>query len=373
MANEVPSYLTTMTEDQIRQRMQDNISDDYDKTEGGFIRDIGVDPLAVELAYMAFVAQETRRRGFASTVASTVSGEVTGELTMRASEHGVDRKAAEAATGIVTVSGTSGTQIWKGFRFGTLASGSTAPVVFTADGVYDVGAGGTVDVPVTAQVAGRSENVAAGKVVMMIDRQDGLTGVTNAAAMSGGADIEDDVALLPRYLAKVRSPSTGGNKADYENWAMEVSGVGGVSVIPLRDGDGTVSIAIIGTDKKPADAATVTAAQNHIDDQAPIGAQPTVEAATQVIIDISATITIAIGYDAATVKANATTAVDNYIQGQAFNKTDNDIRYAKVGDAILNTDGVIDLDYSTLLINGGTTNITIGAQEVAVTGTVTLT
>lgn len=369
MANETPEYLQEQTEEKIHQRILDAISNDLDKSEGGFIWDTTA-PDAIEFERTAFLAQETLRRGFASTAASTVPGEITEELRMRASEHGVDYKLASPSKGTVTLSGTPGKQIYAGFKIGTITVGNTASIQFATDVVATIGAGGTVDVAATAVNAGKAGNVAAETITMLMNKFDGITGVTNAAAFSGGADEEDDISLLARYYTKVRLPSTGGNKADYINWSMKISGVGDVSVVPLRDGPGTVSAAIIDTDKKPAGSSLINQVQSYLNEKAPIGAIVTVEAASQVTISVSATLTIATGYDPITVKSAVSDSIATYLKNLAF-AVDNDVRYVRVGEAILDTEGI--LDYNNLQINGGTSNITVGEQVVAVLGTVTLT
>jgi len=62
----------------------------------------------------------------------------------------------------------------------------------------------------------------------------------------------------------VRNPSAGGNKADYVKWALEVAGVGSVSVVPLKYGNGTVSVAIVDKDMQPASEELVQRVQEHI-------------------------------------------------------------------------------------------------------------
>ncbi len=106
------------------------------------------------------------------------------------------------------------------------------------------------------------------------------------------------------------------------------------------------------------------------DDKAPVGARVTVEPATAVLINVSATLTIAAGYNAESVKAAVTQTITDYIKSLAFTD-DNDVRYVRIGNAILDTQGVT--DYSNLTVNGGDVNIAIENQEVAVTGVVTLT
>jgi len=104
--------------------------------------------------------------------------------------------------------------------------------------------------------------------------------------------------------------------------------------------------------------------------KAPVGARVTVEPAIAVLINISAALVIAPGYNGESVRAAVIQNIETYIKSLAF-AGDNDVRYVRIGQAILDTPGVA--DYSNLLVNGGTVNIAVGDQEVAVLGTVTLT
>ena len=67
-----------------------------------------------------------------------------------------------------------------------------------------------------------------------------------------------------------------------------------------------------------------------------------------------------------------TKAIESYISSQAFAAGDSEtdyISYARIGAAIIGTTGV--LDYSDLKVNGGTSNIVIPKESVAVLGGVT--
>jgi len=521
----LPEYLVDQDFEQILQRILDRLPDDLDKSEGSFVYDICA-AIAAELAQDAIWAQQVLERGFAQTTFGQY-------LDLRAEEHGITRRPAVAATGTVTFSGTQGTVIPAGTQVSTASTDTSPAIVFQTTQDAVIGASGTVDVPIQAVEPGASGNVAAGAIQFLVEPVPGVTGVSNAAPTSGGLDEEDDASLLARYLQRVRNPSAGGNRADYVAWAMEVPGVGGVSVVPVRDGPGTVSVVIIDTDKRPAsqelvdkvqdyiappwvntveaedltlggsgasvddtqpDAtgtcvrlaydpagpATITHAGLHtllqqpgiwqvrlrvkVDDatgtadllqvgvwnvsanawaktrpggtddavvtlraadlstsfdelrarvefywnsvdelelritrlqadtattvwvdrvtyrstfskdtgegRAPIGARVTVEPATAVLISVSATLTIAPGYNADSVKAAVQQSIADYLRSLAF-QADNDVRYVRIGQAILDTPGV--QDYQNLLVNGGTANVPIGEQEVAVLGTVTLT
>jgi len=61
----------------------------------------------------------------------------------------------------------------------------------------------------------------------------------------------------------VRNPSAGGNKSDYIKWSLEIAGVGSVSVVPLKYGNGTVCVAIVDKDMQPARDESVQRVHEH--------------------------------------------------------------------------------------------------------------
>lgn len=366
---DLPEYLTEQTEPVIRQRMLDRLPSDLDKSEGSFAWD-SIAPAAIELAQAAIWAQEVLRRGFAQTTFGAY-------LDLRAEEHGLTRRPAVAATGAVLFTGAPGTVIPAGTRVSTASTSTSPAVAFRTTEAAIIPESGSVEVRIQSETPGTSGNVAAGTIRFLAATIPGITSVTNAEPTTGGADQESDESLRARLLQKVRSPSASGNKADYVRWAMEVPGVGGVSVVPVRDGPGTVSVAIIDTQKQPASPELVAAVQNHIAPDgplggglAPIGADVRVEAATAVLINVSATLTFAEGYNPDSVRSAVIENIRSYLRSLAF-QDDNDVRISRIGQVILETPGV--LDYTDLRVNGGTGNVEIGLQEVAVLGTVDLT
>ena len=138
-------------------------------------------------------------------------------------------------------------------------------------------------------------DVPAGVINVMSTSISGITAVINPNETSGGTDVESDELLLERFYAQVRNQGTSGNKAQYMKWAGEVAGVGGVQVIPLWKGPGTVGIYLLDADKRAANAEIVAATQKHIDPTmdgqgegvAPAGPVVTVMGAQEVQIDIS--------------------------------------------------------------------------------------
>lgn len=254
----LPNYLQDQTEETIRQRMLDSLPSDLDKSEGSFIWDAVV-PTAIELAQAAIWAQEVLRRGFAGTTFGAY-------LDLRCEEHGLTRRAPVKAKGQVQFTGTPGTVVPAGIRVATPADRvtGTSSVEFLTKASITLDETGVAIADVEAVQAGISGNIPTGSISLVVTPVNGVVGVTNPAAFTGGIDTESDESLLARYLQRVRSPSSSGNKADYINWSSEVQGVGGVSVVPVKYGPGTVSVALLGLDKVPASQELVDAVQDYI-------------------------------------------------------------------------------------------------------------
>lgn len=259
------------TEAAIRARMLEAFPPDLDTSEGSFPWDTTA-PAVIELVQVAIAAARTLDRGFAQTTPDKT------RLVQRADEHGVNPPLLSAAPAKVTLRFTApaGTAIPLGTRVST--AGSAAGVqVFATDAAAVVGVGQTtVDVAATAEVAGTRGNVAVGSLTFLASPVAGVIAVTNPAAATGGLDEEGLEALRTRYLAKVRNPSAGGNRADYVNWALAVPGVGGVTVSFPGEGApavaaGNVRLALIGTDKTPASLAVQDAVLTRIVDPRRLG------------------------------------------------------------------------------------------------------
>lgn len=322
-------------------------------------------------------AREILRRGFASTAASTDPAYRSDELTLRAAEHGVIRRAAVSAEGMVTFTGTAGRSIPAGTVVATPADDITgqSSIEYITTANATIPAGGTVTAPISAIVAGEAGNVTAGVIEILSTPITGVTAVTNAAAITGGTDTESDVSLLDRYYLRVRNPGTSGNKADYLRWALEIAGVGAAKVFPLWSGPGTVKVVIVNSDRLPAPSSLVNEVQVYIDPaaghgegQAPIGATVTVTSAVGKTVNIAATITLAAGYTLQNIQDAFVLRLESWRAGAAFAVTY--VSQAVIGAMLLGTEGV--LDYTNLKLNGGTGNISLQPEEVPLIGTVNL-
>lgn len=146
---------------------------------------------------------------------------------------GVSRKAATAALGSATFSGTSGTLLPIGTRLRTLDG---TEFETTADGTV---ASGSVTVPVSANAVGSSGNIVAGVALALVTGVAGIASQGVSWAFAGGADVEDDESYRSRVMFAYANPPRGGSRTDYVQWALSVPGVTRAWCVPNGFGTGT--------------------------------------------------------------------------------------------------------------------------------------
>lgn len=158
-----------------------------------------------------------------------------------ASEYGVARKAAEAAVGSGSVTGTNGVTIPAGTELS-----STDDQIYETDAAATI-SGGVATLAFTAQVAGVDGNDDAGITLTFVSPIAGVsTSVTvDSDGIYDGSDEETDDELRERVLLRKRRPPHGGADFDYEAWALEVAGVTRAWSFPLYQGVGTIGVAFV--------------------------------------------------------------------------------------------------------------------------------
>ena len=335
-------------------RLLMNIPNEYDKSTGSFFYDTQM-PLAIEHEYMYKKLDGILEQGFAATG----KGEY---LEHKVAEQGLTRKPAVHATGTVRLSGSVGVVVPEGIKV------SSDLAIYSTTAEATISGAGYADVPIRCDTAGAIGNVPVGAIKDFPVSVSGLTGVTNTEHITGGYNDETDGELRKRYFDKVFAPATSGNKQNYINWSNEVPGVGDVRVQPLWNGNGTVRVIIINAHKQPAELSLIGAVTAHIETSRPIGATVTVITAAAVSINVSATLTLDVGYTLAAVKPKIEAAVNDYLKRTAF--LSNSVSIAHIGSVVLSVEGV--RDFANLKINNGTVNISISDTQVAILGVVTL-
>lgn len=234
-------------------------------------------------------------------------------------------------------------------------------------------------VKIRAKKSGKSGNVGANTIVLMPVTIQGIKSVTNTAQTYDGFEKETDVSLLERYLIAVRTPATSGNVYHYMQWAKEIEGVGDSRIFPLWNGNNTVKVVIINSDKKIASSELIKKVQDYIDPmdndkwgagygKAPIGAYCTVVSASPKYININLSITKKDNTSLEYIKNKIKINIENYFKKIAFKK--DYVSYALISNAILDTEEVE--EWQNLSINNGVNNINILDSEVAMLGEINI-
>lgn len=203
--------------------------------------------------------------------------------------YGINRKAAEFATGDVEFSGNDGTLIPTGT---VLQRSDGARYETQADGTI---ASGVVTVAAEALTAGDDGNADELVVLTLVSPIAGAnsTATVETGGLSGGADQESDDDLRQRILDRLRFAPQGGAEQDYVTWATEVPGVTRAWVFPGELGAGTVTVRFVRDDDASIipDGAEVTAVQEYIEERRPVTAQVTVVAPVAVPLNFTIEIT----------------------------------------------------------------------------------
>ena len=278
-----------------------------------------------------------------------------------------------------------------GSRFSTINGANSINFTATATATVEDPQEGNYYYQLTAETPGTIGNEYTG-AIPPITTIPGLTSAQITDILVPGDDEETDAAFQQRIITALNDRPFGGNIASYRENILAIDGVGAVQVYPTWNGGGTVKCSVLGSDYLPASEQLVENVQNAIDPPtqglglglAPIGAQVTIVAPTEVTVNISATVTLASGYSIEQVQTPIETAIQNYLlsvrQSWATNTSSNSVAYAadvylaRITAAIVSVTGVVnatDVEINSaaqdlILMQTGTT------QQVPIMGTVTL-
>jgi phage-related baseplate assembly protein len=222
---------------------------------------------------------------------------------------------------------------------------------------------------VTADVTGAAGNVAGGTISKISTSIAGIATVTNEAAFTGGADEETEDARKKRFVEFV-SGLARGTKAAIQFGAKQVTNVVSAVCIDNED-DGSIAPGFatlyIADASGGADATLLAAVVAEEVNWRPAGLALTVAAPAIVSVSVTATLTLAAGYDPTTVKTAVTQTITDHITSL---KMGDDVLFAILIQKIVDTN-------PTAILN---VNLTLPAADTAITpgqiarpGTITLT
>lgn len=299
-----------------------------------------------------------------------------------AKEVGVYRKENTKSSGNVYFTGIIGTVIQRGTK------------VSVGDLIFETQESKTMDatevmVLVQAQESGEKYNVTVDSINTIVDTVEGLTSVTNKEPFIGGANLESLKDLKTRALYVKRNPPINGNVSFYkllaENELEGVTGVDGVKsarVFSAYPNAGDVTIVITNLIGEPASQLLVNQVQAVMDIERFLTANPIVESATSVIVDVEANLILADTVDATNVIESLTNSIREYFRNvfengkvKVSNTGDVNIDYkflvswSEVGNIIFDDSGTS--GFTNLKLNGVTSDFILSDKQTPILGTVT--
>lgn len=345
-----------MTVKEIQEEMLKNISDDFDKYEGGFTYEI------VKSTAIQFEKHEQKN---ADVLEKMNIENLTGDELKRFvyQRTGLIRRAATFASTLVTITGAPLSKL----SVGDLVAADGIFYVVTESMALD--AKGFASVPIRCQSAGIIGNVPANTIVSFPVTLSGITSVTNPTALTNGYEEESDASLIERYYEKLQKPGKAGNAFHYLEWARSVAGVGKVKVFPLWNGALTVKVSILDTNTGIATQGLIDSVADYIETQRPFGAIVTISTGTEKPVNISVNISVEENYTVDDVAPLLSKKVSDYLQSLSY--VSDYISFAQIGREILSIPEI--LDYQNLLLNGDTVNVPLESESVPVLGEVSFT
>lgn len=366
-------YEDNNTFEDIMERTLAKVATDVDKREGSVIYN-ALAPTNEEIAYLYTLLDAIIENGFADTAERDY-------LIQRCKERGIYPD--EATCAILKAEFNMEIPIGNRFNLGELNYVAIAFIeqknvsVKNEDGETEVKA--LWYYQLQCEEAGTEGNTQFG-VLEAIDFVDTNMEGSIVELLVPAEDEEDTEALRERYLNSFSTTPFGGNQDDYKEEVGKLDGVGGVKIIPVWDGGGTVKLIIINSNFEVASEVLVANVQNAIDPPpqgkgaglAPIGHTVTVVSCRADIIPISISCTLEDGYTWDAIREQVTANIEAYfleIRKRWANEDNSIVRVSQVENRILSIEGVIDVQNTKL--NNRAENFTCDFEAIPVLGVIT--
>lgn len=342
--------MTTKTFDQILQGMLDRVPSTMDKREGSVIYD-ALAPAARELAD-AYAELEQAR---ADTFAGTAQREW---LIKRGQEIGISPYEATYAIRRGQFTPPS-LEIAIGERF-SLEEVNFRVTERVEAGLYNL----------ECETAGEVGNLNSGRLIPINYIQGLETAQMLPEVVVYGEEEEATEDFRQRYFDTLPTMTLDGNIAQYEKWCREYAGIGAHKIFPVWNGRGTVKVSILSSENSVASKELIEGFQNFLDPgsegvgegKAPIGATVTVTTASEVAINVKATLVLRSGFEQ---PVGLEDEITQYLHTLNYSRTI--VSYTAIAGIIAGNETVdLALDVS---VNGKKENITLGEEEIAKLGT----
>lgn len=204
---------------------------------------------------------------------------------------------------------------------------------------------------------------------------DDMISATLGSLATAAVDTESDDSVRARLLERLGRHVGNGNAADFKEWCEAVEGIGRARISTERRSQGIVDAYVIAPNGGPVKDAALARLQQAIDPGgeglgeglAPIGCRFAPHQINARPMAVSAHLTLAEGTRLGDASNAIIAALRAYFKSLAFEAEGAvTVYYTSIASIILAAGGV--LDYSSLLVNGGTSNIAIGVLSAPMVG-----
>lgn len=365
----IPSFLQNRSTNDNHAKMMEIIPTDIDMSEGGHAWNMTRPTALIAAEICQFIIPEVIKLIFPQWS----YGEF---LDHHAETRGMVRRAATAAIGQVTITGTAESVIPAGSIFSTASVNGASTVNYETLEEVKIPESETITVNVRCTKTGTIGNTDACTIVMVSSRLTSVKSVINNEPLTGGTEEEADESLIERI--KMYDISQGdnfvGSVSDYKRWATSIDGVGSATVVPAQDTSGLVTIILTDSNGYPATEQLCESVYNHImrpnnpDDRlAPVNALLKVVPPATLEIGIRAVVELT---DDATLESVKEAFMDQLSLYLPVALGEGEIKLTRVAAALAATKGAN--DYSNLQIGlvtdgtvaYGTSNITITTSQL---------
>ena len=286
-----------------------------------------------------------------------------GQVTMSCFSYASQSAIVPAGTLVRLGSGTA--------TFAVVADPSNA--AWSAAGGFYVRQAGSpaITVPVQATEVGSAGNVQPGTVNLLAQSVSGIDTVTNALALTGGADAESDVALKARFVPYINSRAQatvtaiesaiagvqqGLSYAVEENVDTAGAPRAGFFVVVVDDGSGSPPASLITTVSEAVDAVR------------PVGTGFAVVGPTLIPASIDLTLVLAPGADGAVVRGAASAAITAYVDALPIGAP---LAFSRLAGLAYAADPTV-TNVLGLTVNAGTGDLGGGVGQVVRISTLTV-
>lgn len=345
-----------MTYEVILQRMMNRVTEQYpnlDNREGSMLFN-ALASAALELAIAYTEINNSRNESFINTASREY-------ILMGCADMGMDITKFEASAG--THKAKFNIEVPIGSRWNCELYNYTVTEYLGLEDTYYA-------YQLKCESVGTAPNNMTGDLTPITDAPANLSYAKLIECLIEGENETSDEDIKTAYYEYVNSTITDGNTNQYKRWCDEYDGIGNSKIFPLWNGANTVKVSILSASNRKASDELIADFQEYLDPGAtgmgdgvaPIGAFVTVSTATELPINVAATVKMKSGYTDTTEINNALT---NYFSQIAYEKSV--VAYMNVGAAIL---GVTSVDsISNLTVNGGTSDITLADEQIPMLGT----